>query len=130
MPRFKRVMSWLLGVGFVLAGANHFLHPGFYLRMMPPSLPWHLGLVYLSGVFEVALGALLLVPRCAPLAAWGIIALLIAVFPANVYMALNPERFPEFSSTALYCRLPIQGILIAWAYWFTGAVQGANGRIP
>lgn len=119
MRQLKVAMRWLLGVLFVLAGANHFLNPDFYTRMMPPYLPWHLGLVYASGVCEIVLGILLLVPRYAPLAAWGIIALLVAVFPANVHMALNAETYPEFSAVALWVRLPVQGLLVAWAYWFT-----------
>jgi uncharacterized membrane protein len=119
MRRLKLVMRWLMGLAFVLAGVNHFVNPRFYVRIMPPYLPWHLELVYLSGVFEIALGALLLVPRFAPLAAWGLIALLIAVFPANVHMAIHPELFPQFSPTALWIRFAFQGVLLAWAYWFT-----------
>ena len=119
MKTLKRILKWLLGVGFVLAGVNHFVNSTFYLRMMPPVLPAHLFLVYLSGVFEIALGVFLLIPKFTRLAAWGLIALLIAVFPANVFMATNAEKFPEFSPTALYLRLPLQIVLIAWAFWFT-----------
>lgn len=119
MPIFKRIMQWLLGLLFVAAGVNHFVHPDFYVRIMPPYLPWHLELVYLSGVFEIILGALLLVPSYTRLAAWGLIALLLAVFPANLHMALNSHLFPEIPAAALWLRLPLQGVLIAWAYWFT-----------
>ena len=112
-------MKWVFGIAFVLAGINHFRSPDFYLRMMPPVFPAHLFLVYLSGVFEIALGILLLIPRFQRFAAWGLIALLIAVYPANIYMALNPNIFPEISPAAQYIRLPIQFILIAWAYWLT-----------
>lgn len=119
MITLKLVMRWLLGILFVLAGANHFRGPDFYVRIMPPYLPWHLELVYLSGVFEIVLGVLLLIPRTASWAAWGLIALLVAVFPANLHMALNPELFPELSSTVLWARLPLQAVLIAWAFWFT-----------
>lgn len=86
---------------------------------MPLYLPWHLELVYLSGGLEVALGILLLIPRYASLAAWGLIALLIAVFPANLHMALDTPLYPEFSPAAIWLRLPVQGVLLAWAYWFT-----------
>lgn len=89
------------------------------MRMMPPILPAHLFLVYLSGVFEILFGILLAVPRFSRFAAWLIIALLIAVFPANIYMAMNPQLFPEFTQTALYIRLPLQIVLIAWTFWFT-----------
>jgi len=112
-------MKWLLGLLFVLAGVNHFINPEFYVRIMPPYLPWHRELVYISGVFEAILGSLLLIPRFTSLAAWGIIALLIAVFPANIHMAINSQHFPEFSPISLWARLPLQGVLILWAWWFT-----------
>ncbi len=119
MSKRKRGMQWLLGILFVLAGLNHFVRPDFYVRIMPPYLPWHLALVYLSGLCEIALGVLLLIPKYTAAAAWGLIALLIAVFPANVHMALHTELYPRFSPIALWIRLPLQGVLIAWAYWFT-----------
>lgn len=106
-------------MAFVLAGANHFINPGFYMRIMPPVLPLPLLLVYLSGALEIALGLLLLIPKYSRYAAFGLIALLVAVFPANIYMALNPERFPEFSRAALIGRLPVQFVLIAWAFWLS-----------
>jgi len=119
MRTLKTAMRWALGLLFVAAGAIHFRRPEFYLRMMPPQLPWPVELVYLSGAFEIVLGALVLVPRYSSLAAWGLIALLIAVFPANVHMALHPADFPEFDPAMLWARLPIQGVLVAWAYWYT-----------
>lgn len=115
----KQILKYLLAFSFVLAGVNHFINPNFYLKMMPPVLPAHLFLVRLSGVFEIALGALLLIPKFTRLAAFGLIALLIAVFPANIYMAMNAQLFPEFNPLALYLRLPLQFVLIAWAFWFT-----------
>ncbi len=119
MPTFKLVMRVLFGVLFILAGLNHFRDPDFYVKIMPPYLPWHLELVYASGVCEVALGVLLLIPRFSVLAAWGLIALLIAVFPANLHMALHPDDYTQISPLVLWLRLPLQGVLIAWAYWFT-----------
>jgi uncharacterized membrane protein len=104
---------------FVLAGLNHFVNPGFYMKIMPPYLPWHLPLVYLSGLFETALGVLLLIPAFTRAAAWGLVALLIAVFPANIHMAVNPQLYPDLTHTALWLRLPLQAVLIAWAYWYT-----------
>jgi uncharacterized membrane protein len=112
-------MKWLLGVLFMLAGVNHFVRPDFYAKIMPPYLPWHLALVYLSGLLEVALGGLVLIPKYTAPAAWGLIALLVAVFPANLHMALNAQLYPEFSPAVLWVRLPLQGVLIAWASWFT-----------
>jgi uncharacterized membrane protein len=119
MATFQRLTRWLFGVSFIAAGLNHFVNPGFYVRMMPDYLPWHAELVAISGVAEAVLGAMLLVPRFQVLAAWGLIALLIAVFPANLNMALHADRFPTISPVALWIRLPIQGLLIAWAYWYT-----------
>ena len=104
---------------FVSAGVNHFRATGFYLRMMPPYVPFHLAMVQISGIAEIALGILLLIPATIVPAAWGLIALLIAVFPANLQMALHPETFPEFSATALWLRLPLQAVMIAWAFWYT-----------
>jgi uncharacterized membrane protein len=117
--RMKRVMRCLFGVFFVIAGAYHFINPGFYVRIMPPYLPWHLGLVYVSGIFEIVLGAMLFVRRARVFAAWGLIALIVAVFPANIHMAVHSGLYPEFSPAALWARLPLQGVLIAWAYWLT-----------
>ncbi len=119
MKVVKQITKWIFGVGFVLAGAMHFLKPDLYLRIMPPVLPAPLFLVYLSGAFEIALGVLLLIPRFSRLAAYGLIALLVAVFPANVYMWTNAESFPEFGTTALLLRLPLQFVLIAWAFWLS-----------
>ncbi len=119
MTTFKTLTRVLFGVLFIAAGANHFINPAFYTRMMPEYLPWHAALVAISGVAEIVLGAMLLVPRFQVIAAWGLIALLVAVFPANVNMTMHPEMYPTMSSTALWIRLPIQGLLIAWAYWYT-----------
>lgn len=111
--------TWLLSALFIAAGTAHFVRPDLFARIVPPWLPAPLLLVYLSGAAELILGAMLLVPRLTPLAAWGLIALLIAVFPANIHMAVHAEEFPRFSPLALWLRLPIQGLLIAWAWWLT-----------
>lgn len=112
-------MKWLLGLLFVVAGVNHFVQPGFYVSIMPPYLPWHLALVYLSGIAETVLGTLLLVPRFQGAAAWGLVGLLIAVFPANVHMAVHADLFPSLHPAMLWVRLPLQAVLIAWAYLYT-----------
>ena len=116
-------MKWLLAVLMVAAGVNHFAHPATYTRIMPPYLPWHLELVYASGAFEILLGGLLVVPRFTRAAAWGLIALFVAVFPANVHMAQYPEQFPQIPAFALWARLPFQGVFVAWAYWFARPVK-------
>ena len=117
--RFKKLTRYLLVILFVVAGANHFLHTDFYVSIMPPYLPWHLELVYISGVAEMSLGLLLLLRRWSVYAGWGLIALLIAVFPANIHMALHPELYPTLSTLGLWLRLPLQGVLMWWAYRYT-----------
>ena len=112
MRALKSILLYLLGLFFVLAGLNHFVSPAFYLRIMPPYLPWHLPLVYLSGLMEVLLGALVLVPKVRRRASWGLIALLVAVSPANLHMALHPALYPELGPVLLWARLPLQ--LVLW----------------
>lgn len=110
-------LLWLLAVLFVAAGTNHFISPDFYLRMIPDGWPRPSMLVYVSGVFEVIGGLGLLVPRLRTLAGWGLIALLVAVFPANIHMAMHPERYDAFSHAGLLARLPLQGVLMALVWW-------------
>lgn len=109
----------LLAGLFVLAGINHFRDPAFYLAMMPPYVPMHELMVQISGVAEIGLGILLLNKRTTQIAAWGLIALLVAVLPANLYMAMNPELFPDVSPTALWLRVPMQLPLMWWAWLYT-----------
>lgn len=115
---WKRFGRWLLAALFIVAGLGHFLRTDFFVKMMPPFLPLHRTLVIVSGVFEVVLGILLLVPRFSRLAAWGIIALLVAVFPANIHIYRHQELFP-LPPIAHLLRLPMQGVLILWAFAYT-----------
>lgn len=126
MARVKEILRWVYGVLFALAGANHFLHTDFYVSIMPPYLPWHLALVYVSGACESALGIALLFRRTQRAAAWGMIALIVAVTPANLHMAVHAELYPQYSSTALWARLLLQIVLIAWAFWYTRPGPSAN----
>lgn len=119
MKTVKVILKYLMAIFYIGAGVNHFLNPDFYLKIMPPYLPWHLELVYLSGVIEIALGLLLLIPKYTRLAAWGIILLLIAIFPANIHLALNPQIFPDVDPTVHLIRLPFQGLFLLWAWWYT-----------
>jgi len=114
----KRIGRWLLAALFVVAGLGHFLRTDSFVKMMPSYLPLHRTLVIVSGVFEVVLGILLLVPRFSRLAAWGIIALLVAVFPANIHIYRHQELFP-LPPIAHLLRLPMQGVLILWAFAYT-----------
>jgi uncharacterized membrane protein len=117
--RAKTISRYVFGALFVAAGVNHFLHSGVYVKIMPPYLPKPELLVAVSGACEMAGGALMMPRRTAPLAAWGLIALLLAVFPANIHMAVHAERFPQFRPALLWARLPFQFAFIAWAYWHT-----------
>lgn len=122
MTRQVRAISrWVLTIFMVGAGMNHFVNPAPYLGMMPDVLPAHLALVDISGVAEILGGLGLILPATRRLAAWGLIALLVAVFPANLNMALNhlPLGTSVVPAWALWVRLPLQLVLIAWAYSFT-----------
>lgn len=122
----RTVARGFLGALFIAAGANHFADPATYLRMMPPSLPFPLALVYLSGVAEVVGGIGVFSARWRTAAGWGLVVLLVAVFPANVHMALHPKLFPNITPMLLWGRLPLQLVLIAWVWWVTrpAAAQG------
>lgn len=124
----KSILRIAFALFFVAAGVNHFIATSFYLRMMPRYVALHLAMVQISGVAEIVLGVLLLIPRTSAVAAWGLIALLAAVFPANVQMALHPDTFPEFSPTALWWRLPLQAVMIAWAWWYARGPRRGGAR--
>ena len=122
---FKTLSRWLMAALYLSAGVMHFGNPWFFVQIMPPYLPWHWEIVYVSGVIEIALGLALLVPATQRLAAWGAIALFIAVFPANLHMAMAnvqfdpPPAMGQPSQPAAWLRLPLQLVLIAWAWWYT-----------
>lgn len=109
---------YIMAAIYIVAGLLHFIRPRTYLAIMPPYLPAHKALVFWSGVAELALGLALLLPVLRTWAAWGIIALLIAVFPANVYMATG-EKFGKIPAWVRWGRLPLQAVLIGWAYQYT-----------
>ena len=91
------------------------MNPTFYLRIMPPWLPWHEELVSLSGVCEVVAGILVWVPRTRRIGGLFAIAVLLGVFPANVWMAVDPSIWPEVPTWARWARLPLQALLVLWA---------------
>lgn len=119
MSKIGRAAKILFALFFVAAGVNHFINPAFYENIMPPYLPWHYALVIISGVAEVVLGVGLLIPKTSRYAAWGLILLLIAIFPANLHMATHPDLYPNIPPIALWLRLPLQLLLILWAYCYT-----------
>jgi uncharacterized membrane protein len=110
------VVRRLTGPFFVLAGLMHFVIPRAYRRIMPPYVPAHAAMVAASGAAEIVGGVGLMLPRRRRAAGWWLIATLVAVFPANLHMALHPEQFPKVpgGSRALWARLPFQGVFIAW----------------
>ncbi len=125
MRHIKTASKYLMAIFMVAAGMMHFMKPDFYMKIVPPYLPLHLELVYLSGFFELALGLLLLVPRFSKLAAWGIVALLIAVFPANIYAYQHQVLIPAPPILHLL-RLPLQGVFLLWAFWHTQPDDSGN----
>jgi uncharacterized membrane protein len=104
----------LLAVVFTAAGMLHFLRPKMYEDIVPDYLPAAHELVLASGAAEIAGAALLVFPRTRRLGALWLVATLVAVFPANVDMALNPERYDAIAPALLWARLPLQGVLIWW----------------
>jgi uncharacterized membrane protein len=113
-----RGRSWrVLANVFIGTGVNHFVMPRAYEQIVPPQLRGHARrIVQISGVAEIAGGVGVLLPSTRRLSGLGLIALLAAVFPANVYMAREPERFRRIPRWALYGRLPLQPLMMLWAW--------------
>lgn len=113
----------LLILLFIIAGINHFENPDFYVSIIPPYFPLHHELSSITGFLEI-FGALgLLFAKTRKISGYGLVLLLIAIFPANIHMAMNPDNFPEYSPLSLYLRLPLQLLFIAWVYWATLRVK-------
>lgn len=110
---------YLMAILYVIAGLNHFRNPKLYLKIIPPYFPSPNLLNYLSGIAEVILGIGLCIPLLSEISAWGIIALLVAIFPANLYMFTNKKAGLGLSKTVLLIRLPLQIVLMIWAYSYT-----------
>lgn len=107
-----------MGGLYIFAGLMHFWKPKAYMKIMPAYIPSHLFMVYLSGVLEVLFGALVMIPETQTIGAWGIIAVLIGVFPANIDMALKYKGKKLWLKVSLWLRLPVQLWLIYWAWMF------------
>jgi uncharacterized membrane protein len=119
--RRKEILRGVLSIAIIIVGITHFIRPEQYARIVPPQLPSPVGMVYISGVFEILGGIGLLIPLVSVAAAWGLIALFIAVFPANIYQAIHSipiEGIPHHP-LLYWFRLPFQAVLIAWAWWYT-----------
>ena len=128
MHRRQGVFLCVLAFASLIGGTPQFMYPDQFARIVPPPFP-PLPAVYISGFFESLGGIGLLIPLVSVAAAWGLLALFIAVYPANIYMTLHNiqvDGIPQ--SQALYlARLPLQFILIAWAYWYTRNPQTQLG---
>lgn len=122
----KHAVRWFFALGFAGAGALHFVDPEAYVRIMPPYLPWHFELVILSGFFEIAGGLGLLIPRLRRAAAFGLAALLLAVLPANIHMAVHhlPFGTHPVPTWLLWARLPFQAMLLAGVLWCASPGRG------
>ncbi|MBE9126499.1 MULTISPECIES: DoxX family protein [unclassified Coleofasciculus] len=126
--RRKEILRGILAVCIIIVGITHFLKPEQYARIVPPPFP-PLTSVYLSGFFEILGGIGLMIPFVSVTAAWGLIALFIAVFPANIYMTLhniNIDGIPQ-NQLLYWARLPFQAVFIAWAYWYTRHPETQRG---
>ena len=115
----KYILIIISSIFYVIVGIKHFINPSYFLPIVPPYLPYHLELVYISGLFEICFGVMILFPKYRYVGALGLILLLIAVFPANIFLAQNidAQKAIGASQEIAIWRLPIQGILIFVAYW-------------
>ena len=109
----------IMSIFYVFVGVNHFTTPEWFLQIVPPYLPYKLELVYISGFLEILLGVMLLIPATRFYAAWGLILLLIAVYPANIYLAQTNGAAMNTTPLVAWGRLPFQFVFIALAYWHT-----------
>ena len=122
LQSFRENARVATGAAFILTGVSHFLMPGKFMEMMPPFLPAPVFLIYLSGVFEILGGIGLMISTTKKAAALGLMLLLLAIFPANIYVAINNVQLGGFMNYAVYqwLRLPMQLVLIFWVWWCGG----------
>ncbi len=115
----KYILIIISSIFYVIVGIKHFIDPNFFLAIVPPYLPFHLELVYMSGLFEILFGIMILIPKYRYWGSVGLILLLIAVFPANIYLFQSVEAQKAIGATQEIAtwRLPVQGIFIWVAYW-------------
>ena len=124
----KKLVLFGLATFFIYFGVDHFINPDFYLSIMPPSFPLHEEAVYISGFFEIVGGVGVLIPHFRKIAGWGLVVLLIAVYPANIYMAVTPAAFPDIPVEMLYFRLVLQFLFLYWAYSVTRPVFNLSNQ--
>ena len=117
MKIFKLITIVIMAYFYINVGIKHFTEPEWFLQIYPPFLPFGLAAVYISGFFEVLFGIMLLIPKTRYYAGWGLIVLLIAVFPANIYLAYTNGAAMDISAAVAWGRLPFQALFIGLAYW-------------
>ena len=113
----KKISVYVMGIFYVIVGIKHFQDPSWFVQIVPPILPYKYELVYISGFFEVLLGILLMIPKFQSIAAKGLMALLICVYPANIYLAQTNGVALGVSPLIAWGRLPFQFVFIGLAYW-------------
>jgi len=121
MKWYKKGFQIILSIAMIVIGAKHFTDPEPFVKIVPDSIPYQWSLVYISGFIEVLAGVGLLIPQFSRVAAWTLVVLYIAVFPANLYQAINNINVPGLphDPPLIWLRLPFQALLVAWAWWFT-----------
>lgn len=119
METLKLILKFVYAAFFIYAGYNHFKIPKFFLKITPPWVPFPKAVNIIVGIAEIVLGIGLLLPSLQQYAAWGMIILLIAVFPANIYHYTSGGAGTKVSMKFLKWRLPFQSVFLAWAYWYT-----------
>ena len=115
--KIKTLSIILMTLFYIMAGTNHFINPDWYVRIVPPILPFKTVIVYISGILEIILGTLLIFPKTRFIAGWGLILLLVAVYPANIYVALTNGEAMDTTPLIAWGRLPFQFVFIRLAYW-------------
>ena len=117
ISKIKTISIIIMSLFYIGAGINHFINPDWFVRIVPPILPFKITIVYISGIFEVILGSLLIFPKTRFIAGWGLILLLLAVYPANIYVALTNGKAMDTTPMIAWVRLPFQFVFIGLAYW-------------
>ena len=118
--KLKTLLIYLMGLGYIWVGFQHFIDTSFFIKIMPPSFPFHTESVYISSILEILFGSGIIIKKTRLYASWGIILLLIAVYPANIYLAFSEDAQQAIGVSSFFAswvRLPIQFLLIGLAYY-------------
>jgi len=119
--KIKTLSIIIMSLFYIGVGTNHIINPNWFVRIIPPILPFKIAIVYISGIFEIILGSLLIFPKTRFIAGWGLIILLLAVYPANIYVALTNGEAMDTTPMIAWGRLPFQFVFIGLAYWHSKA---------